>query len=99
MSFILKEIEFIGRPNSIWPVFSIALMSESELSLNSMASDGSGNVAFVKSTEGYSKTTLDRAATAKYKLENFYKSQVQECVDREQRFVLYSFLCLCSSLR
>ncbi|KAJ3055399.1 Serine/threonine-protein kinase, partial [Quaeritorhiza haematococci] len=40
---------------------------------------------FERSMEGLSKNSIDRATSAKYRLEHFYKSVVSECADREQR--------------
>lgn len=40
---------------------------------------------FERSTEGISQTTIDRATSAKYRLEHFYKSTVAESADRENR--------------
>ncbi|KAI8809279.1 kinase-like domain-containing protein [Cladochytrium replicatum] len=50
--------------------------------------DSSGEASIlVRSTDGFSQSTLDRAAAAKYRLEHFYKSIVAECADCEQRRV------------
>ncbi|KAJ1569944.1 Serine/threonine-protein kinase [Nowakowskiella sp. JEL0078] len=40
---------------------------------------------FTRSLQGFSRGTLDRAVAAKYRLENYYKSIVSECTDRESR--------------
>ncbi|KAJ3130191.1 Serine/threonine-protein kinase [Nowakowskiella sp. JEL0407] len=48
------------------------------------SADGDG-IEFVRSLEGFSRGTLDRAVAAKYRLEHFYKSSVNEYTEREQR--------------
>ncbi|RKO90655.1 kinase-like domain-containing protein, partial [Blyttiomyces helicus] len=46
---------------------------------------GSLDSLFERTTDGLSRTSLDRATAAKYKLENFYKGVVTECSQREAR--------------
>lgn len=41
--------------------------------------------AYERNTEGYSKSILDRSATAKYKLEVFYKGLLDQTVERQNR--------------
>lgn len=38
-------------------------------------------------TSRFSKSTLEKAATAKLKIEHFYKMAVEQAVERNQRFV------------
>ncbi|ORX74815.1 kinase-like protein [Linderina pennispora] len=40
---------------------------------------------FVRSAAEYSRTTVERAAMAKLKLENFYKDLMKQCIDRNDR--------------
>ncbi|TPX38876.1 hypothetical protein SeLEV6574_g07549 [Synchytrium endobioticum] len=49
------------------------------------ASSSDGGYAFTRSVDGFSRSTIDRAAAAKYRLEHFYKLQVSESADREAR--------------
>ncbi|KAJ3293854.1 Serine/threonine-protein kinase [Borealophlyctis nickersoniae] len=54
---------------------------------NSVSSSAESIVAFDRAAESLSRTTLDRATSAKYRLEHFYKGVVTECADREARRV------------
>jgi hypothetical protein len=67
------------------PNFLVHLNKENSPKMSGMEIDDDGG--FERSTEGISQTTVDRATSAKYRLEHFYKSTVAESADRENRFV------------
>ena len=50
-----------------------------------------GGFSFNRSVDGFSRSTIDRAAAAKYRLEHFYKLQVSESADREARYAMMSY--------
>ncbi|KAI9173244.1 hypothetical protein H9P43_007375 [Blastocladiella emersonii ATCC 22665] len=52
---------------------------------NGAAAAAAGEFPFERTTEGFSTATLDRAATAKYKLEVFYKNLLDATLERQHR--------------
>lgn len=42
-------------------------------------------VPFVRSTEGFPRSALDRASAAKLRLEHNYKVSLQQAIERKQR--------------
>ncbi|TPX35875.1 hypothetical protein SmJEL517_g01676 [Synchytrium microbalum] len=51
------------------------------------AASSEASYAFPRTVDNFSRSTIDRAAAAKYRLEHFYKLQVSESADREARRV------------
>ncbi|KAI7866881.1 AGC/NDR protein kinase [Spinellus fusiger] len=49
------------------------------------SSVGPPEVNFTRSTEGFPRSCIDRAATAKLRLEHNYKAQLQQAIERNQR--------------
>lgn len=41
---------------------------------------------FERSAEGFSASTLDRSATARHKLQNYYKNILDSTIERKSRF-------------
>ena len=52
----------------------------------------SEDVTFERSTEGYPKSSIDRSNTARFKLENFYKVNLEQAIERNQRYVIRASL-------
>jgi protein-serine/threonine kinase len=49
--------------------------------------DQNNAVGFVRSTEGFSKQSLERAAHARLRMENYYKNLMQDTIERNKRWV------------
>lgn len=52
------------------------------------------DVHFARSTQGFPRSALDRAAAAKLRLEHHYKVTLQEAIERNQRCVYICFISL-----
>lgn len=56
------------------------------------------SAAAVRSLEGLSQSTIDRATTAKFKIESYYKHLTREIREREDRYgygpLMHCFICV-----
>lgn len=61
---------------------------------NSQYAAGQPEANFQRSTDGLPRSAMDRAASAKLRLENFYKGTLAQTIERNQRYVFLYFKAL-----